>query len=237
MIKKLEWDSNFFGFNIADLDSNFKFDKYIFYDYIKINNVKLIQCCIDIGNRDYINILENEQFNFIDLNLTFSLKIKDEAKIDINSKLVLEKSKVEEKESLIKIADKSFLGSRYNFCNFDINKVNDMYKIWINKSIDGKFDDECLSLKLENKVIGFITLKYHYENKSVRIGLIATTKENRFNGYGKRMINLLKNYLLEKGIFNISVSTQGGNKIAQNFYISSDFRIDNIKSWYYKSIF
>jgi len=232
MIEILDWDSTFFNFNIAHINSDVDFDEKFINKYVLDNDINLLQCCVPTCNRNYIHKLEENKFSFSGLNITFNCNI--ESKIFTKNKLSLKKVKANEENNLISIVENSFLNTRYNYNVFNKSKVSEMYKIWVKKSIIGDFDNEVLSLKLDEIDIGFVTVNYFLD--TARIGLLAISNKLQGRGYGKAMIKLLKAYLFDKNIKRIVINTQGNNIVAQNLYISSGCSIEKIESWYYKEV-
>lgn len=67
-IKKLDWDSDFFGFGIARL---FPGKIKNINQFAKKNKISLIWTLAKTNNSQYINRLAQNGFDFVDLRLTF----------------------------------------------------------------------------------------------------------------------------------------------------------------------
>ncbi|WP_052759432.1 GNAT family N-acetyltransferase [Paenibacillus sp. DMB20] len=118
---------------------------------------------------------------------------------------------------------------------FSRNKVNSFYQLWIEKSVKGSFDDYCLLFKSNGKILGFATIREHKDEKTASIGLLGITPESQGRGYGTRLIEDLKVFLVRRQIKQLMVATQGRNYKALNLYIKSGFKINKIESWFYWS--
>lgn len=234
-IKKLDWDSKFFGFNIAHLNLRDDiFGKEVMYyidHFVKENEIRLIQTLCNISNLDGINYLEKSGFQYADTRIDFFTELN---KYQFPNREFLLANE-EDINDLKLIADSLFINSRYYYHLFNPVRVNELFKIWVEKSVKGLLDDYCIKVKRENKIAGFVTVKITDAN-TARIGLIGVAKEYSSKGVGKELLFSLFSFLSDKNTSVIYVATQGKNLLAQNFYISNKFLIDSINVWYYKDI-
>jgi len=231
MINKLDWDSEFFGCNIASLSlvdgSSFKEVE----KFIQDKDIDFIQSLCRIEDINRIRTLENNNFHFADLKVTYSLNVEE---YDDCEKAVIDLATAEDKDLICNLASNAFNDSRYYGYEqlFAKDKVDEMFTLWAEKSINGQFDDFCLKVKEGDSILGFITAKIH-DNKKAVIGLVAVDESYRSKGVGTSLLKSLIRYLKSLNIFEIDVSTQGKNTIAQNFYIKQGFKIKSLESWYY----
>jgi dTDP-4-amino-4,6-dideoxy-D-galactose acyltransferase len=228
MLKKLEWDSKFWGLKIADLrfeNVDFEEKKCDFSSY------DIIQCKVEIDEKKIINFLESKKFNFINLEISLFRNLSS-----YNSKKI--QYELAQKNDIAEICEIS--SNVFNESRFDIfeklteKTINNFYSIWAKKSVLGTFDDYCLvERNNENEIIGFITLKL-FDNNSAMVGLLGVNKLNQGTGIGSKLLNSAYSFLIEKNIERLIVSTQGTNYKALNFYYKNIFKLNKISSWYYK---
>ncbi len=232
MIKKLLWESEMTGVQIAD----FKFEKLKnnraeIEKYCINENIEFIQSCVDINDRDAILFLEKSGFHFEDIKLSMVMKL--DKNIDINS-YSYEIAAEEDIERVKDISKELFYYSRFNIFGEKASKM--IYEVWAEKAVKGEFDDICLKVRENNgDISGIITIK-HISEKEARIGIIAVELTNQKSGYGMKMMNGAKKYLLERGIEKFYVVTQGKNINAQKFYHKCGFVNEKIELWYYKDM-
>lgn len=230
MLKRLDWDSEYFGINIAnlELDNNFSGLDFV-NEFAQKNKIDLVQTCCDISDVELINLLEKSGFNFSDLRVTYSLNLDG---IDIkNTKYLLAiKSDI---PCLTKIAGEVFVDSRYLHKNFDQKKARDFYKVWVKNAVNKTFDDFCIKAVENNRIIGFISGKYS-DGGIVRIGVVGVDKEFQGRGIGNQLMNSFFNHCKKNKIDKVLVSTQGKNLGANNYYIKNNFSLKSLESWYYK---
>lgn len=230
MLKKLDWDSDYFGMNIADLKLDKNCLDLSFVDEFAVkNNIELVQTCCDIAETGQINLLEKSGFNFSDLRVTYSLDL-DRVKPKQSKSLLAEKTDI---PVLKKIAGEIFTDSRYLHKKFDKNKVNDFYKVWVEKAVCGTFDDFCLKMVENNAIVGFISGKFS-EGDVARIGVVGADKASQGKGIGNKLMASFFNHCAKNKIKTILVSTQGKNIRANNYYIRNNFGLKSLESWYYK---
>ncbi|EPY2277506.1 GNAT family N-acetyltransferase [Clostridium sporogenes] len=224
MIKKLEWDSSYWNLKIAHCiyENNDEIR-----EYLNKEDVDIIQTQINIDKTQQIRNLENLNFRFIDLNITYCINLEVD-NISCEKYIIADEKNINNIEN---IASRVFHNSRFNI--LDIKKTKDFYKLWAKKSVLGKLDDVCLIEKNENDEIeGFVTIKKISED-CAKIGLIGVNPICQNRSVGSNLISQAKSYLLPKGVKRLFVSTQGSNIRAQNFYIKNSFRVYDISVWLY----
>lgn len=224
MIKKIEWDSNFFEKNIYSCD---------FEDLEKIpkvSNESFFQLKIEEDERKEKEILK-KNFVKIDNHIEYEMDIFQYLQ---NENLNIYLKKVNNMDDYaLGEASEIFVGnSRFNFYA-DRLRVRKFYKKWISQSIVGQFDDECVAFILHDQCIGFTTIKY-INSDTIRVGLFGVLSEFQGRGFGKQMLNNLILSLKKKSIKKILIATQGKNVNAQNLYESIGFKRIKTESLYYQ---
>jgi len=227
MIKKLEWDSIFFGFNvfllqtekldeINDIISNFNKSKsliYLFTRHIILNNQQLKEFNGKLVDQKVIL-----KKNLLKENIIKNKNIEIYKKLEPNNELY-NLAKISGEYSRFKL-DK-------RLPNFTFNK---MYNLWIEKAC---IDENIIVFiyKHNNMIKGFLSLNIK-DNDTV-IELIAVDNDTQGKGIGKDLIMEAENYSIKKNINKISVATQKDNNIALSFYKKMNYNIDSITNIYH----
>jgi dTDP-4-amino-4,6-dideoxy-D-galactose acyltransferase len=110
-------------------------------------------------------------------------------------------------------------------------KFEELYKIWIEKSIKGELADKIFISKHENKITGFVTVK-RIVNYS-QIGLIAVSEKYRGQGIGALLLEKVDWWNVEQGLEHCEVATQLDNLEACALYIKLNYNIKSIQYIYH----
>lgn len=219
MIKRLEWESNFFNKEIYT------------FDFLEEINFNLNRRRIYIKEVDFNLVAEKEKlknlnFKHIDDSITLSKNIKKMKSTNLES---IKSAKVKDFNKIKKIIKGMYKYSR--FYEIESTKVDCFYEKWLENAIKKKFDDICFFIEENSEVLGFVTGRV--ENKIGKIGLIGVNSKYRSLGLGKILLNKINDYFFENNCIKLLVSTQGKNKAAIKFYLKNDFEIYMKKSWFY----
>lgn len=229
MTKILKWDSEFFGFNIADFDPREWMKNPLGIDsFVAKNKIRLLQCCVDIRQDRIINWLEYNSFRLIDLKMTYSAQIPSSDRKRFRG-IPATHADV---PALKRIARTCFKDSRFYDSPFDRNQGDRLVETWVEKSVLGTFDDLCLKIEKNNEPVGFVTARF--KSCPARIGLVGLRRGYRSQGLGRELLCTLFNHLASHNIKQIRVVTQGRNIGAQNFYSRNGFRLINVSAWFYR---
>lgn len=229
-IRKLEWDSNFFGFNIAQAyftDENI--DTRCIDIFCEKNDIVLVQTCIQIGNARVIDALEGCGYRFVDLKLTLEVKISGKPPLRQHP---VEFATLDDLDELKALTHSLFSGSRYYTFELTRSKADDFYKIWIENAVKGIFDDFCIIHRIRGKIAGFVTAKLG--GGAARIGLIGVSPKMHDKGIGSLLVKKLIHILSHRNIDTLRVVTQGANTAALNLYIKNGFAVKDMEMWLYK---
>lgn len=221
-MKKLEWDSQFFGmpiYNYSDVDDA---------NTILPKNKCVVQTKVCIDDTSRIAHLENRGFNFVELEVLYTKKL-------CRTNITKRTSEYDPKylKELILMTEKTFLFSRYEV--FGIEKVKRFYSKWLINSTTSEFDDGLL-LYIENDIVmGYITYKI-LDKINARVGLLCVDPDYQSKGIGSILLRDLEAFLYNSGVITLNIATQGRNKQANNFYIKNGYKIDEISSFYYLKV-
>lgn len=216
-IKKLDWDSNFFGLKIgeASYEILIGFDKILDFDLLYISSLS-----------DFDFKLENYEKTFSEAKVSFVKKISNKNELDL--KIVSFDESNTDIETLYNLAFESGKNSRFLLdTSFKLNDFHRLYKIWIDNSISKKIADDVLIYQENNNIIGFVT--YKIKDKNATIGLIAVDSNFQGKGIGRKLINHLESVLHQKSIDSLTIPTQLTNIQACNFYKKQGYSIEEVK--------
>lgn len=227
-MKKLEWDSNYWGIDVYHVNKKKDFDlKILLQKKGNKNETWLVQALLPINQVEETNSLENEGFKFIETKINMIKILQEKVDVDFNKFRKIKKLDLKDKKNVFFELYGRF--SRFN--TFDVSKVNNFYYLWVINSINGSMDDECIGYYSEDKLMGFIT--YKFQLNEVSIGLLGVFPEFQKKGISQQLLNYVNNEAIKKRYSKINVSTQGKNYNAINTYIKNGYIVNDIKNWYY----
>ena len=229
-IAELPWDSSLFNFKVGYINLS------------KIIPEELTQITSDANNRKfhllYIFCKERNTYSTINYpaliytgqKTTFSKEINDDQKIAFQIQEYTSEGTCP--DELLALA---FLSGHFSRFKSDPNFKNDefkkLYMQWIQKSISHEIADIVFTFVINNKIVGFITLKIH--NEVCDIGLIATDSSLQGQGIGHQLILAAEHYAFNNKCSKLMVNTQRENKGAYAFYKSNGFTVYNTKEIYH----
>lgn len=129
---------------------------------------------------------------------------------------------------LKRLYEMAYIAGEYSRFNrdpqFSREQFQDLYRIWVDKSVDGSIADHVLVAFTDSgDPAGMVTIKK--EKNSFRIGLLAVLPEFQGRGIGKDLVRKAFEFGKEAKVEGIYVATQAENKSACNFYHSLGFVI------------
>ncbi len=220
MIKKIEWDSNFFELQIGEKI---------------IENHNIIDLEIDGFDLLYIKSQNEIDLEFTNYKNTFSDQIiifqRDcsEIKQTVQSQNIVPFSKTNFAISeLYNLGYESGKFSRFKMDkNFDNQKFQKLYRLWIDNSLNGLMADELMVYCQNDKLTGF--LSYKTNQNIATYCLFAVLPEYRGKGIGKLLLENVAQKLSKQGVKKILIPTQKSNEIACNLYKNLGFEVSEIK--------
>lgn len=225
ILKKLVWDSEFWGYDIYNLDNPDFYSIQKSKQLIKDNC--LIQTLVSENEINIISLLKESGFEFIESKINFKKAIIK--KVIIKEKFFKEAKKIDIDEYFNVFH--SLYGQNSRFFIFSVNKINEFYYTWLTNSINGEMDDKCIGYYINEKLAGFVTYKINKDE--LKIGLLGVFNKYQNMGISQELLGYVNNIAWENRISNVSISTQGKNLKAINAYIKNGFLIESIKHWHY----
>ena len=225
MIKRLDWDSNFFGYEIGQVEINY-FDQKS--KSVLLNEADRFKLVYITSNKEMYPIIENAKLVDIKIQLTKEVLKEEDCK-----KVNLSEYNLEDNEQLKKLAFQSGIYSRFKRdINFTKNEYEKLYAKWIEDSINKLIADNIIVYKDNcNQYKGFITVKHKMD--FAEIGLIAVDELSRGKGIGVALLNYVNNLTKVAGLKKIVVTTQFENIAAMKLYERAGYKVISKKYIYH----
>lgn len=225
-IKILEWDSRFFGFNVAEIEGEISSLDEL-YDQLAMarkKNIKLLYWRMPSQNQLVENQVVDSGGLLVDVKCTyetgFPVPGKDGAPgINGTIKNVVVTS-FEQEMGLNNLEELAVASGRYSRFSRDskipTEKFEEMYRIWIRESINKNIADDVLVLCIDGQVAGMVTV---LEKHGIGyIGLLSVDDRYRGKGYGSELVRQASSWFVEHGYQRGRVVTQKENQAACNLY-------------------
>jgi dTDP-4-amino-4,6-dideoxy-D-galactose acyltransferase len=236
--RKLEWDTDFFGFGVARILVR-DIDEEILEAVMrrcKTDGIRVLFYLANVHNATAIHLAETHGFRFVDDRITLNFKFPkdriqtDAARIDIRG------YEEDDIAFLKEIARGSFVHDRFHFDpNFPQEICDHMRATWIENLCHG-LADEVLVAEIENRIGGFISCEIQGKD-SGHIALTGIAPFAQRQGVGLALTNAALKWFQDRGIKEVVVATQGRNIGAQRLYQSAGFKTCDCAIWFHKWFF
>jgi GNAT superfamily N-acetyltransferase len=233
----LEWDSNFFGRNIASvsverLDAE-QHDQVRFWC-----EANAIDCLYFLADPDGANLsrAQDNGFYLRDVRVTLdrrieALEIEAAPRDDAVGPYA-----PHDLDDLRATARSSHCDTRfYRDGNFSTELCDRLYETWIEKSCRGRADAVFVA-RLNGRAVGYVTchLKASDGVANGSIGLIAVAETAHGKGLGQALIEAALRWFDESGVARVDVVTQGHNIAAQRLYQKNGFATCQVRFWFHR---
>ncbi|MCE9563780.1 MAG: GNAT family N-acetyltransferase [Planctomycetes bacterium] len=235
----LTWDSDFFGFTVARINSSHR-DGELEHalSELRTQNVRLAYWstaeALDQVDRDHITQLGGR---FVDEKTTFHVDLQSDgapAKQPVVMAPVVEKYREGmSREDLRALAIQSGEYSRFAVDpNIPRAKFEELYTIWMEKSLTKEMAEEVLMIRDPgNRVVAMTTVG----KKGTRgdIGLVAVDINFRGRQYGELLVRHALNWFDIHKYRYVQVVTQGVNTAACRLYAKCGFAVEKKEHFYH----
>jgi dTDP-4-amino-4,6-dideoxy-D-galactose acyltransferase len=225
MIETLEWDSNFFKQKIGKVQIQ-KFEENQAEEIkqeIKLHGFDLVYLFVNEIEAAEIEALEAIGANLVDRKVTYYKKL---SKTSENTPQ-FETFEGQVTPKLLELALASGHKSRFFMDPRTRPYFPELYRLWIQNSVNKEVADEVLVSKHHDEISGFVTLKKDGNNGS--IGLIAVDEKIRGMGIGKALLTAAESWYISNHCEEATVVTQKDNEQACVFYEKAGYSINNIQ--------
>lgn len=227
----LEWDSNFFGLNIARLAARRLTPEACLAaeDWCLANRIHCLYFLADADHAETVQLAEARGFNFVDVRVTLDQAIPE----SISSAPDVRPFHPSDASRLREIAGSSHRDSRFYFDpNFTAGRCDALYETWIERSVEG-WADATFVVGPPGAACGYLTCHLS-PALTGSIGLVAIAETSRGKGLGRQLVNASLAYFQQQGMHRASVVTQGRNVDSQRLYQGCGFRTRSQLLWFHR---
>jgi dTDP-4-amino-4,6-dideoxy-D-galactose acyltransferase len=232
----LEWDSEFFGLQIARLHGfQLRPEEIAAIDrWCVAERIDCLYFLADCGCPETIATVERNGFGCKDVRVTYEWKSALRARgvrPRIGGDVTVRERQGSDIEALAAIARSVHTATRFFFdSRFDPNRAAVLYETWIRQACER---DHVFVGVAQGDPAGYLTCQIT-EAGAGCIGLSAVATRYHGQGIGRAMMEAALEWFAGRGISDIRVVTQGRNVAAHRFYQSAGFLTRSVESWFHK---
>lgn len=233
-IEKLNWDSDFFGLKIGKININQDDDFQLERFNEIVNNEKYELIYIFKFNKILPKeIVFGANLDLVDIQLTMSKKIDREMYLSVPYDFKTELSEKEKNECYAISEETSVVSRFYNEKKIGDFKTKELYRKWIDNTLNKSFSDGLFLEKELDVVSGIHLIKVDSVNKIGYFTLTGVIKNSKRKGIGKKLWLQSFAYFSDKvEIIKSPFSFQ--NTESFNFHLKMGFdKIEEIKYIYH----
>ena len=235
-IVRLDWDSEFFGFQVARIPSDTPFEAIPeILQSAKLLGLRLVYWAApDIQAKSFArsDLAHYRVVDQITLRKSLSMK-EDPAAPELMGFQIEQCTRREDGKDLLDLALQAGDLSRFRLdSRFAPNVFISMYQTWIERSCGGEIADAVFRIRDSNGVVaGMITLSLR--GGCCSIGLIAVSPQYRRRGLGRVLLQAGEEFALANKCNEMSVVTQTQNQDAIRLYEAAGFLSSECLAWYH----
>ncbi|MBF6608407.1 MAG: GNAT family N-acetyltransferase [Flavobacterium sp.] len=209
-IKRLEWDSDFFGIEVGEWIGDGIAESAGHFDLLYRETSALIN-----------EKMPGFECSFLEQKLIFGKDLLHTVSVD---NAIRDYSSEKSTMELYQLAYES---GKYSRFKLDPRMKSDdferMYRLWLDNSVSKTFATGVLIYQIDEIVAGFVT--YAIKGRVGNIGLIAVSPSYQGRGIGKKLVTAVESALISNGIFELQIPTQSSNIEACAFYKKLGYNI------------
>jgi len=232
----LDWDSNFFGFRIARVETDVLSPSNIeeIMTWCKQHEIDCLYFLASSSDAASTRLAEDHGFHLVDVRVTLEQMIIDRApEASSNSSILIRSAHADDLPSLRSIAREGFHDTRFYFDpHFPRHLCDSLYETWFEVSFSG-YADAVLVADVKAEPAGFITCKLG-DSLQGEIGLVGVGPGWQGRGVGVALVNAALNWFADHQVERATVVTQGRNMLAQRLFQRCGFVSCSNHLWYHK---
>jgi dTDP-4-amino-4,6-dideoxy-D-galactose acyltransferase len=231
LCRKLEWDSAFFGFPIARLqtDSLNRWQAESALAWCCEQGIRCLYLLVNAADQHAIQVAESYGFHLVDIRMTFEVRPVPPASYHPG----IRAANPSDIPALRRIAAQCHHDTRfYADPGFPRALCDELYATWIEKSCQG-YADCVLVAEAGARTAGYAALHLPPGGPG-SIGLIAVDQDYRGCGLGRKLVESALARFSERNMPSAEVVTQGRNLVSQRLYQTCGFRVCAVQLWFHR---
>ena len=226
----LEWDTQFFGVTIARIDPSALVNDSGAVTAWGQTHVDCAYLTADAADQPALDAAGAHGFRLIDLRVTLELSLAGRELPPVPA--AIRQAAASDLPYLKQIARLSHRDSRFYVDErFDRARCDELYDIWITKSVGG-WADQVVVAEVDGTTAGYVTC--HRRADHGEIGLVGVSGAHRGGGLGMAMTTAALHWFNDCGLSRVSVVTQGRNAAGLRLYQRVGFAVRTIEATFHR---
>lgn len=226
------WDSEFFGHRIAQVTGHepTAVELTAVVEQARSDGIECLYFLADADHHESVRAAEANGFGLTDVRLT--LETTAGAQRGPYPEHV-RPARPDDLPALVALARVSHRNTRfYADPRFDSARSDELYAVWIERSVRGEIADAVHVVDLDDAARGYLTLSAG--EAGATIGLVAVDAAYRSRGLGDALLRSARQWTAERGLDRVSVVTQGRSAASIRFYERAGFTTTQVQFWYHR---
>ncbi|MEW6366236.1 MAG: GNAT family N-acetyltransferase [Acidobacteriota bacterium] len=231
----LKWDSEFFGFPVARITCPVLSHRPLsrILRALAQTGAKLIYWPTSSAIEQRDPVLQSHNGRLVDVKTTYAIDLSRDVITEAGATFGIRSYGIDAASpDLISLAIQAGEHSRFAVDPLiPRNKFEELYTIWIKKSVDKTLADDVLVAASGGAITGMITVG----RKGSRgdIGLVAVDREWRGRKLGEALVRAALRWFARNNLERVQVVTQGSNAGANRLYAKCGFSIEKQEYYYH----
>ena len=232
-VRRLDWDSAFFGFPIAQAQAATPDDVASIDEWAEQESVRCLYLLVSMNELCAIQAAEQRGFFLTAVRPTCRSVAPFDLSESKSAPVAIHTARLSDLPALKKIASQAHNETRfYKDPHFSREACDRLYETWVERSCEG-WAAQVLVAEGDRTVSGYITLHRPAADRGT-IGLFAVARDARGTGVGRRLITAAMRWFDGEGVSDVSVATQAHNVAALRAYQRGGFMVSAVDVWLHK---
>lgn len=233
----LPWDTELYGFKIARLIPTrlTATDCESALTWAREQGIKCLYWLVDPSCHESARVAGLHEFTLVDVRVTLEYRSAADKNRPLDPCLseTVRIFESEDRSELYGLVSTAFYQSRFYFDpGFPRDKVNQMYRTWIDKCIDS--NDGHVQVTGTSQITGCLACTARDGEVHGTIELIAVAPHSMGKGLGKALVECALAFARERNLSRMEVATQARNIAAQRLYVKSGFIPLKQELWFHR---
>jgi spore coat polysaccharide biosynthesis predicted glycosyltransferase SpsG/ribosomal protein S18 acetylase RimI-like enzyme len=239
IVNRLDWDTAFFGRNIACLYPRRIRENILRFALAKCreDNIECLYYLCDCHDPESVRLVEKYRFHFVDVRLTYGLDLRTcpwKGQENGRFPFTIRPGLPADASALIKITGNTYIHSRYYFDrHFPADTCQRFYTDWIAKSLREDSRDTVFVAEAKGEIAGYVSCARVSRN-CAQIGLLGIAEKYHDQEAGPALLRKCWEWCEANDLPLVEAVTQGRNMAAQRLFQSCGFRSKKTELWYHK---